>query len=221
MNEGEGGVGFDWATARHKMVESQLRPVGVSDLRLLARFARVERERYVPAEVGALAYADAPVPLGGGRAMNPPMATALLIQAGEPRLADRAMLIGAGTGYAAAILAPLVGTLVTLDDGSIASPPGATDDGTVAERITGPLTEGHAAGAPYDLIVIDGAVDAVPDAIVAQMAPGGRLVTGLFENGVGRLCAGRRAGDTLSLRALMEATVVRLPSFASPRAFVF
>lgn len=221
MMDGEGGVGFDWATARHKMVESQLRPVGVSDLRLLARFARVERERYVPANVRALAYADALVPLGGGRAMNPPMATALLIQAGEPRRSDRTLLIGAGTGYAAAILAPLVGTLVALEDGELEMPQPESDGGTADQRVVGPLIDGHPAGAPYDLVVIDGAVDAVPDAIVAQMAPGGRLVTGLMENGVGRLCAGRRVGDGLSLRPLMEATVAELPSFATPAGFVF
>lgn len=221
MMEGEGGVGFDWATARHKMVESQLRPVGVSDLRLLARFARVERERYVPADARALAYADTLVPLGGGRAMNPPMATALLIQAGEPRLSDRTLLIGPGTGYAAAILAPLVATLVALEDGELELLQPERDGVTATQRIVGPLIDGHAAGAPYDLVVIDGAVDAVPDAIVAQMAPGSRLVTGLIVNCVGRLCAGRRVGDGLSLRPLMEATVAELPAFATPAGFVF
>ncbi len=221
MMDGEGGVGFDWATARHRMVESQLRPVGVSDLRLLARFARVERERYVPADVRALAYADALVPLGGGRAMNPPMATALLIQAGEPRQSDRTLLIGAGTGYAAAILAPLVGTLVALEDGELKMPQLERENTAATQHVVGRLTDGHAAGAPYDLVVIDGAVDAVPAAIVAQMAPGGRLVTGVFENGVGRLCAGRRVGAGLSLRPMMEATVAELPSFAIPAGFVF
>lgn len=209
----DGRLDYDWATARRAMVDSQLRTVGVFDPVILARFALVERERFVPAESRALAYADAPVPLGDGLALNPPMATALLIQAAEPRLSDKALLIGAATGYAAAILSPLVGELTAVTE--VAGEP------TRHTTITGPLTEGHAGGAPYDLILIDGGVERVPEALIAQMAEGGRMAAGLIERGVGRLSVGRKVGGTLSMRAIMEATVAELPAFAKPAGFVF
>lgn len=209
----DGRLDFDWATARRSMVDSQLRTVGVFDPAVLARFAVVERERFVPAESRALAYADAPVPLGDGRALNPPMATALLIQAAEPRLSDRALLIGVATDYTAAILSPLVGELTAVTE--IAAEP------ATPSTITAPLIEGHPDGAPYDLILIDGGVERVPDALVEQMVDGGRMAAGLIESGVGRLSVGRKVGGTLSMRAIMEATVAELPVFANPKGFVF
>lgn len=211
----------DWTAARRTMVESQLRTVGVSDLRVLGRFAVVERERFVPADARSLAYADAPVPLGGGRALNPPMATALLIQAAEPRITDRVLLVGAATGYTSAVLAPLVGDLVSLEEDARLAAELERTAGPMSRVERGPLVDGHAAGAPYDLILIDGAVERVSDSLIAQMAAGGRMATGLIERGVGRLCAGRKVGDVLSLRPMMEASVVPLVAFAKPAEFVF
>ena len=204
-----------WAVARRAMVESQLRTVGVFDPALLARFALVERHRFVPADSRALAYADAPVPLGEGLALNPPMATALLMQAAEPRRSDRVLLIGAATGYAAAVLAPLVGTLVTVTR--------LADDVPARDwlRMVGDLTGGHPAAAPYDLLLIDGGVERVPASLIEQVADGGRVAAGLIERGVGRLSVGRKVGGVLSMRPMMEATVAELPEFRAPTGFVF
>lgn len=194
----------DWARARRAMVNSQLRTVGVSDLRVLGRFDAVERHLFVPADALGLAYADAMVPLGGGRALNPPATTAHLIQSAEPRPSDKALLIAADARYAAAILAPLVGELFTLS---------GTD--------TPPLIDGLRQHAPYDLIVVDGGIESVPDALVAQLRDGGRLTAGLIVQGVGRLAVGHKVGDLLSTRAFMDATVAELPSFRAPAGFVF
>lgn len=211
----------DWTAARLTMVESQLRPVGVSDVRVLGRMATVPREEFVPADARALAYADAPVPLGGGRALNPPMATALLIQAAEPRVTDRALLVGAATGYASAILRGLVSELTSLEEDEAMAAQLSRSAGPMHRVEVGPLTAGVASNAPYDVIIIDGGVEQVPEALIAQMVPGSRLATGLIERGVGRLCVGRKVGDVLSLRPMVEAAVAPLPSFATPAEFVF
>ena len=212
----------DWTAARLTMVESQLRTVGVSDPRVLLRFARVERERFVPVEAHALAYADALVPLPGGRAMNPPMATALLIQAAEPLPSDKALLIGDSTGYTAAVLAPLVGRLTVVDDAAANGGGGLSLEALGAATVVrGPADEGHEVGAPYDLIVIDGAVERMPERLVAQLVPGGRMAAGVVDAGVSRLSAGHRAGDSLALRPLAEVMMAVLPAFAAPRDFVF
>ncbi len=213
-------AGEDWGRARRTMVDSQLRTVGVHDPRLLARFAVVPRERFVPPEVRALAYADAPVPLGGGRALNPPMASALLVQGAEPRLSDKVLLVGGATGYVAAVLAPLVGRLTVVEERAdlLAHARAALPDIAFVE---GPLTGGHPAGAPYDLVLIDGAVERMPDALVAQLVPGGRMAAGMIDRGVARLSVGRRAGDGVSMLPLMEAAVAPLPTFARPAEFVF
>ena len=87
--------------------------------------------------------------------------------------------------------------------------------------VTGPLTDGHLAGAPYDLILIDGGVERVPPALTQQLVEGGRFAAGLIERGVGRLSVGRKIGGALSMRAVLEATVAELPEFAQPAGFVF
>ena len=210
----------DWAQRRRTMVDSQLRTVGVHDVRVLGRFAVVPRERFVPASAQALAYADALVPLGEGRALNPPMATALLLQAAEPRLSDKALLVGAATGYCAAVLAPMVGQLTAVEerDDLLAT---ARAQAPELRLQDGPLTEGFAQGAPYDLIVIDGAVERLPDPLTAQLAPGGRIAAGVIDRGVARLSIGRRVGNVVSLLPLTEATMAALPAFSRPAEFVF
>ena len=194
----------DWARARRAMVNSQLRTVGVSDLRVLGRFDAVERHLFVPDDALGLAYADAIVPLGDGRALNPPATSAHLIQAAEPRASDKALLIAADARYAAAILGPLVGELFTLSGLDPA-----------------PLVDGLPEHAPYDLIVVDGGIERVPDALVDQLCDGGRLTAGLIERGIGRLTIGIKVGGVLSQRAFTEATVAELPTFRTPTEFVF
>ncbi|MEA3052148.1 MAG: protein-L-isoaspartate(D-aspartate) O-methyltransferase [Sphingomonadales bacterium] len=207
---------------RRAMIATQLRTTGTNDPRVLAAMGEVQRERFVPERRASLAYADALVPLKPGREFNSPMALGRLLTEAAPRAGERALVVAAATGYAAAVLARLVGPVLALEeDAELAEAARANLAGTEARLVEGPLTAGWPADAPYDLILIDGAVETVPDALVAQLAEGGRLAAGLVENGVTRLAIGRRAGEGFGMAAFADAAAAILPGFAKPRAFKF
>jgi protein-L-isoaspartate(D-aspartate) O-methyltransferase len=213
---------YDFEHMRRAMVASQLRTTGVADARVLAAVGEVARERFVPEARLALAYADAPVPLGGGRALSPPMATARLLSEASPRGSERAMVVGAATGYSAAVLARVAASVVAVEqDPALVDFAREALAGTEVELVEGPLAEGHEAGAPYDLILIDGAVEAVPDAIVDQLAEGGRLAAAILDRGVTRLGVGRKASGAFGLTIFTDAAAAILPGFARPRSFSF
>jgi protein-L-isoaspartate(D-aspartate) O-methyltransferase len=207
---------------RRAMVASQLRTTGTNDPRVLAAMGEVPRERFVPERRVPMAYADALVPLTRGRELNSPMALGRLLTQAAPRESDRAMVVGAATGYAAAILARLVSHVVAVeDDAELAASARTALGGTGVELVEGPLGQGHAAGAPYDLILIDGAVEFVPQALIDQLVDRGRLAAGIVENGVTRLALGRRAGEGFGMAAFSDAAAAILPGFVKPRAFTF
>ena len=212
----------DFEQMRRAMVASQLRTTGVADARVLAAAGAVARERFVPEERAAMAYVDALVPLGGGRELNPAMATTRLLSEAGPRGHEAAMVVGAATGYAAALLDRLTASVVAVEaDPALADFARKALAGTGVELVEAPLADGHAAGAPYDLILIDGAVEAVPDAIVAQLAEGGRLATAILDRGVTRLAIGRKAAGGFGLTIFSDAAAAVLPGFAAPRMFSF
>ncbi|MFV0623065.1 protein-L-isoaspartate O-methyltransferase [Sphingomonas sp. ac-8] len=208
---------------RHAMVVSQLRTSAVDDSRVVKVMGEVPRERFVPAAQRAIAYHDREVALGNGRAMNPPLASARLVTEADVASTDRVLLIGAATGYTAAVLAKLAGSVVALEaDATLAGQ--ARDALAGAGNVTvveGPLAAGWAEGGPYDAIVIDGAVDSVPDAIVAQVKADGRIVTGIADRGVTRLAAGRRSEGGFGLADFADTDCVVLPGFAKPPSFQF
>ena len=207
---------------RRAMIASQLRTTGTNDPRVLAAMGEVPRERFVPRERLPLAYADALVPLKPGRDLNPPMALGRLLTQASPREGEKALLVGAATGYAAAVMERLVGSLIAVEeDKELAAAAKAALAGTSVTLVEGPLAKGWAKGAPYDLILIDGAVEFVPDALVAQLRDGGRLVAGLLEQGVTRLAIGRKAGDGFAMAAFADAAAALLPGFVKPRTFTF
>lgn len=208
---------------RHAMVASQLRTNAVSDQRVVAAMASIPREDFLPPDVRAVAYRDTAIALGGGRAANPPLATARLLTEAELEPADRVLLVGAGGGYAAAVLSEMVARIMALEsDAALLAIARAALAGTDnVEVVAGPLDVGWAAGAPYDVLVIDGAVEELPDALIAQLRPGGRVVTGLVERGVTRLAAGRRSARGFGLTAFADSECVTLPGFARPSAFRF
>jgi protein-L-isoaspartate(D-aspartate) O-methyltransferase len=210
-------------TMRRAMVSSQLRTNAVSDPQVVAAIETVPREDFVPEARRASAYVDIAVPLGDGRALNPPMATGRMINEVGLQAGDNVLIIGAATGYTAAIVAQLAGKVVALEEDTALAARATTllaKYGNVTV-VTGPLNAAWAEGAPYDVIIFDGAVQAVPDHIVHQLADGGRLATGLSDKIVTRLAVGRRVGTGFGLNSFADAQAVVLPGFASPKGFSF
>ena len=143
----------NFSSMRTSMVESQLRTSAVDDQRVIAVMAKVPREDYVPAERRAMTYVDRPIPLDGDRALNPPLVTGRLLKEADVQAGEKVLLIGAATGYSAALLAELGAqvTAVEVEGGAEIAVPGVT-------VVRGPLAAGASAGAPYDVLFIDGAV---------------------------------------------------------------
>ncbi len=191
------GDPMDHSAARRAMIDNQLRPEAVTDGAVLAAMGSVAREDYVPEAARAVAYVDRPIALGAGASMMPPAALGRLLSETAPRAGERALVVAAGSGYSAALLTA-IGCDVTSVDGPEAS-----------------------IGEPYDLILIDGAVDEIPQALIDQLVEGGRLATALRDRGVSRLVIGRAAAGRLGLRTIVDADVAPLPHFERPRAFNF
>lgn len=211
------------ATMRHAMVASQLRTNAVSDQRILVAMNTLPREAFVPAEVRAMAYRDTALPVAGGRAINLPMVTGRLLAEAYLESGDRVLLIGAAGGYAAAILAQIVAEVVAVEqDPALAALAREALAGTPNVRVVeGPLAAGDAEGGPYDVLIVDGAIQHVPDALVGQVRTGGRVVGGLVENGVIRLVSGRKSDGGFGLTPFMDCDCVVLPGFAAPHGFRF
>lgn len=216
-------VETDREAMRHAMVASQLRTNAVSDARIVAAMARMPRENFLPPEHRAIAYRDTLLPLGGGRSHNSPLATARLLNAAEIRPGDRVLLVGAAGGYAAALLTELGASVVALeeDESLSALAHGALAGNPGVELVAGPLNAGWAAGGPYDLLVIDGAVEHVPEALVAQLKPGGRAVSGVSDRGITRLASGVRSEGGFGMVDFIDIECAVLPGFVRLRTFQF
>ena len=213
----------DYAAMRHAMVASQLRTTEVNDARVVTAMATAPREAFLPAPARAIAYRDGAIPLGRGRYLNTPMATGRLLTEAEILTDDRVLLIGAASGYAARLLAMLGAKVTAVEvDAELAATARAALGGDPAVRIVeGPLAEGHPADAPYDVLVVDGAVERLPMALIEQLRVDGRIVTGLAERGVTRLASGRRTKGGHGVQPFADAECVLLPGFAPPAQFRF
>lgn len=208
----------DFAAARAAMVDTQLRPQGVIYPPVVEAMARVPREDFVAEEARSIAYVDRAMAMGAGRMMSPGAVVGLLLTEMMPEPGERALVVGCGSGYSAMVL-ETIGLKVTALESSPALADRARARGV--EVVEGPLEEGWKKGAPYDLILIDGAIEHIPDAIIAQLTPDGRLGTALLDRGVSRLAVGRRAGSGFGIQTLADAGVAPLPGFAKPRTFTF
>ena len=206
------------AVARRAMIDSQLRVSGVNDVAVLTAMDAVAREDFVPADRRAVAYADRAIPLGNGRVLAPALTHGQMLIEAQVVADDRVLLVGGGTGYLAAVIAPLVGALTVVESDPALAGAAPVKAG---EWVTGPLAKGAAKTAPYSLILIDGAVEQVSADLVAQLADDGRVVTGLVDNGVVRLAVGRKAGDSLALLPVAEIDAAALAEFAAPRKWSF
>ncbi len=208
----------DFGAARRSMIDNQLRPVGVTDRAVLEAMGSVPREQYVPEDNRPLAYADRSLPLGGDRYMMAPAVLGQLLTQMAPQQGERALVVGAGTGYSAAVLAAMGCQVTALE----CSPELTARARELGVRIVeGPLEAGHKAGAPYDLVLIDGAVEHLPDAIIKQLADGGRLGAALIDSGVVRLIIGQQVSGAYGYFSIGDAGVAPLPGFKKPRVFQF
>ena len=210
-------------TMRHAMVTSQLRTNAVSDQRVVAAMARVPREDFVPPELRGIAYRDTVLPVGRGRGVNLPMATGRLLTEADLSAGDRVLLIGAAGGYTTAVLAQIVAHVVAVEEDAalIAIARAALAASAEVTLVESALAQGHPQGAPYNVLVIDGAVEAVPEALLGQVASGGRVVAGIVERGVTRLASGRKTSGGFGLVPFADSDCVVLPGFSAPAGFRF
>jgi protein-L-isoaspartate(D-aspartate) O-methyltransferase len=214
------------ATARFNMVEGQLRTNRVIDPRLLEQLSELPRQLFVPEALASVAYVDESLKIAPGRYLMEPLSLARLLQEAVPGPTDKALVVGAGTGYSAAILGNLVSSVVALEcDSGLAGKARANladlGLGNVVVE-TGPLDAGWPGAAPYDLILIDSMIDILPDRITAQLAERGRLVA--IKAQEGRCGAGwlfYKRGGAVSGRILFDATAPILPGFELQPAFEF
>jgi protein-L-isoaspartate(D-aspartate) O-methyltransferase len=208
----------DFAAAREAMVESQLRPQGVTDGAVLEAMGRLPRENFLPSHTRPLAYADRAVAIAPGRFLAAPAVLGQLLTQMKAEPGQRVLVIGAGSGYSAAVLAAMGLTVVALESAPDLVE-AAREQGV--ELIQGPLECGHQGSAPYDQILIDGAVEYIPDAIIEQLADGGRLGTAMIDRGIARLVVGRKAGAAFGYLSIGDAGVPALPGFSRPQEFIF
>jgi protein-L-isoaspartate(D-aspartate) O-methyltransferase len=213
----------EFSAARSHMVDSQVRTADVSDTRILGALQSIEREQFVPQKSKELAYADYDMPIAPGRRLLKPRVLAKLLQQSDIRSTDRVLDVGCGFGYSAAVLAQLAAQVIALEENAdiAAHARKALADESKVEVVTGPLAEGYAAAAPYDVIVLEGATEVEPDALLRQLSDGGRLVCILGGDPSAKAMLYTRSGDDTGGRPVFDAAAGVLPGFAKPRAFAF
>jgi len=190
----------DTQIARRAMIDSQLRTSGVNEEYVLARMLAVPREEFLPAEKAAQAYIDRAVSLGAEGHLASPLFYGKLLLEAAPAPETRVLVVSGGTGYLAALIAPLAGSVTEVTAAEAAALQG----------------EGE-----YDLIVIDGAIEQLPEGLAAALAENGRIVTGLVLRQVTRLASGRKIAGQVSLQPLEDLGIPVLAAFAAPKRWTF
>lgn len=218
----------DHAQSRTRMVDNQLRTNDVTDLRILDAMETVPREKFVSASKRPVAYIDEDLPIGAsdsGRYLMKPHVFGKLLQLARVGSSDIALVIGTGTGYSAAVLSHLAASVVAVEENAdfVASATEVFVDLGIENAVVveGKLTEGFASEGPYDVILIDGAVDTLPDAIVDQLKMGGRLVVIEGTGGAAQARLYQRSEGGTSARFGFNASANLLPGFAKKKEFQF
>ncbi len=214
---------MDFNVAREKMVASQIRTSEVTDPLVVDAMSDVPREKFVPADKQGFAYLDEDLAIGNGRFVMEPMIVARLIQLAELQPTDSVLVIGAGTGYLAAVAARMAASVIALEgDSDLAEGAAKTYAELGIENVkvvVGNLKSGWTG--PFDAIIIDGAVEEVPDEFRTQLKDGGRLVCVVREGPVGRATLITRAGDSYGSRQEFDAMTPCLPGFEKQPQFTF
>jgi protein-L-isoaspartate(D-aspartate) O-methyltransferase len=222
---------IDYARQRHAMVDGQLRVNDVTDQRILAAMGELPREKFVPAVRAALAYIDEDVPLRATLAGKParylmePMILARLVQALALTASDHVLDVGGASGYSAALLARLAGSVVALEEDAefvpIATRLLASLGAVHAKVVSGPLTAGWPKEGPYDAILLQGSVEIVPAALTDSLKDGGRLAAVIGSGRAAKAMLYLRTGKVVGARPVFDAAIPPLPGFSAPREFVF
>lgn len=222
---------IDYARQRQVMVEGQIRVNGVTDLRILAAMEELPREKFVPAARAALAYVDEDIPLRATGAGKParyliePRVLAKLVQALSLTPSDHVLDVGCASGYSAALLARLAGSVVALEEDAefvpIATRLLASLGAANAKVVSGPLTAGWPQEGPYDAILLQGSVEIVPAALTESLKDGGRLAAVVGAGRSAKATLYLRSGKVVSARPVFDAAIPPLPGFQVPREFVF
>jgi len=215
----------DFADARRKMVDCQLRTSDVTDHDIQSAMGSVPREAFVAAELAPLAYIDEELAIGGGRVLMRPATFGKLLQLAAIRPADTVLVVGGGSGYEAAVLARIAASVVAVESDSALAAAAAERlsrlGATTASVVTGSLAAGWPAGAPYDVILLTGAAETALDGLGAQLREGGRLVAVEGRGGAAAAQVYTRAGGGISGRFGFNAAARPLPGFEQAKAFVF
>lgn len=210
------------AEMRSAMIDSQLRTSDVIDPAIIGAMAAVPREAHVPAALAGVAYTDRAVALGHGRALNAPLVTGRMLVAAAIRPGMRVLLIGSATGYTAALLALLGAEVHAVEEqGELLAVARTAAAHDAIRWVEGPLAAGAPDAAPFDRIIIEGAIEVLPETLTAQLAEGGRLVAARREGAVTRLVEGVKTGGTIALRSFADMDVAPLPGFTAPAGFQF
>lgn len=222
---------IDYTDARNMMVDGQVRPNKVYDSRILGAMRRIPRERFIPPHLAAFAYVDEDVKLANGRALMEPMVIARLLEIARVRDGEQALVVGAGSGYGAALLAACGARVTALeeDEGLLAlGRPVLAAIAPSVRVVSGPLAQGWLSGAPYDLVLIEGAVEKLPPELVAQTNPhGGRLVTvrlaggRMGQGGIAEPTPAALNGGQPRFQPHFDCATPVLPPLRRPPGFVF
>ncbi|UFS77993.1 protein-L-isoaspartate O-methyltransferase [Tardiphaga sp. 37S4] len=190
----------DFSTARQKMVDGQVRPSDVTDLRIIDAMLAVPREEFVPASQRAMAYLDLDLEVAPNRFLIKPVVLARMLQASDVKATDKVLVVGCPTGYAAAVIAQFAGQVTSA---------------------AGMPADGDAANGPYDLIVLAGATEIVPTGLYKQLASGGQLVGVFALTKPARAVIVTHSHEDFGSRPLFDATAPVLPGMEKLPAFVF
>ena len=215
----------DFSAARVAMVDCQVRPSDVTRYPIIAAMLAIPRERFVPKSLRAIAYAGTEIPLAEGRVMLEPRVLAKMLEAAAVGPGDLVLDVAPGTGYSTALLARMAEAVVAVEPDRALTAEAQriaaeleVDNATISH---GPAETGDPAHGPFDVILINGAVERIPEALVEQLGEGGRLVAIFRDGPAGRCRVLTRAGQAVSDRALFDATAPVLPGFDRPSEFVF
>lgn len=219
---------IDFAELRRAMVDAQVRANDVTDLRIVAAMLETPRERFVPAGLRNFAYIDDDLLVkdaAPARYLMEPMVLAKLLQAAEIGPDALVLDVGAATGYSTAVLAKLAGQVVAVEEDAELAAQGSgllVELGLLnAAYVQGPLTAGWAGEAPYDVILLNGSIDAAPEALLAQLKPEGRLVGVVGRGRAGRATVYTNTAGGIGSRVVFDAAVPTLPGFEARPGFVF